>query len=107
MAYLVWKNQNRSDDRWLWLPALNLKKRIAPGDKRTSFVGSDFLYEDVSGRSPALDKHVLVERTDSTYVIENIPKDPTAVEFSRYVVHIDANTFLPTKAEYYDQSDNI
>ncbi|MGM0416060.1 MAG: outer membrane lipoprotein-sorting protein [Thermodesulfobacteriota bacterium] len=107
MAYLVWKNPAGDDDRWLWLPALNLKKRIAPGDKRTSFVGSDFLYEDVSGRSPALDKHVIVDRTDSAYVIENVPKNPAAVEFSRYVVHIDAETFLPTKAEYYDQSDKL
>jgi hypothetical protein len=107
MAYLVWKNPDGDDDRWLWLPALNLKKRIAPGDKRTSFVATDFLYEDVSGRSPALDKHVLLERTDSEYVIENTPKDPAAVEFSRYVVHIDAKTFLPTKAKYYDQSDNL
>ncbi len=51
MAYLVWKNigAGRDDDRWLWLPALNLARRIAPGDKRTSFVGSDFVYEDVSG----------------------------------------------------------
>jgi hypothetical protein len=70
-------------------------------------VGSDFLYEDVSGRSTALDKHVLVERTESAYVIENIPKDPAGVEFSRYVVHIDAQTFLPTKAEYYDQSNSL
>ncbi|MCA1796213.1 MAG: outer membrane lipoprotein-sorting protein [Geobacteraceae bacterium] len=107
MAYLVWKNPDGDDDRWLWLPALNLKKRIAPGDKRTSFVGSDFLYEDVSGRSPALDEHVLLESSDSAYVIENTPKDPAAVEFSRYVVHIDAETFLPTKALYYDHSDNL
>lgn len=107
MAYLVWKDPADDDDRWLWLPALNLKKRIAPGDKRTSFVGSDFLYEDVSGRSPELDKHELLKRTDSEYVIENIPKNPTAVEFSRYIVYIDAQTFLPTKAEYYDQSDNL
>ena len=26
MAYLVWKNVGGADDRWLWLPALNLKK---------------------------------------------------------------------------------
>ena len=61
MAYLVWKNVGGNDDRWLWLPALNLKKRIAPGDKRTSFVGSDLLYEDVSGRSQFDDSHELLE----------------------------------------------
>ncbi|MBN2644506.1 MAG: outer membrane lipoprotein-sorting protein [Desulfuromonadaceae bacterium] len=107
MAYLVWKNGTSDDDRWLWLPALNLKKRIAPGDKRTSFVGSDFLYEDVSGRSPQDDEHVLVEESATQYVLENRPKDPSSVEFSRYLVTIDAQTFLPIKAEYYDHSGQL
>ena len=107
MAYLVWKNLADNDDRWLWLPALNLKKRIAPGDKRTSFVGSDFVYEDVSGRSPKEDRHRLIERTDDYYVIENEPVDPSSVEFSRYTVQIDATTFLPMLAQYYDRSGQL
>ncbi|NIQ95492.1 MAG: outer membrane lipoprotein-sorting protein, partial [Desulfuromonadales bacterium] len=84
MAYLVWKNVGSSDDRWLWLPALNLKKRIAPGDKRTSFVGSDFLYEDVSGRGIDEDNHELVEETADAYVIRSTPKRPEEVEFAWY-----------------------
>ena len=53
MVYMVHKHtdQKKDDDRWLYLPALDLVKRIAAGDKRTSFVGLNFLYEDVSGRS--------------------------------------------------------
>lgn len=105
MAYLVWKNVGGDDNRWLWLPALNLNKRIAPGDKRTSFVGSDFLYEDVSGRSLTEDVHELVEATGESYLIKNTPKDSGSVEFSRYNVWIDKNTFLPSKAEYYDKNN--
>jgi len=104
MAYLVWKNVGGDDDRWLWLPALNLKKRIAPGDKRTSFVGSDFLYEDVSGRSQAEDSHELLEVTGQHYLIKHVPKDPGAVEFAWYKTWIDLKTFLPMRAEYYDAS---
>jgi hypothetical protein len=107
MAYLVWKNSGKDDDRWLWLPALNLVKRIAPGDKRTSFVGSDFLYEDVSGRGVDEDDHELIEKTDSQYVIKNVPKDPPSVEFSYYNVWIDRATFLPLKAEYYDKNGKL
>jgi len=51
MVFMVWKRVNREDDRWLYLPALDLVKRIAAADKRTSFAGSDFFYEDVSGRN--------------------------------------------------------
>ncbi len=104
MAYLVWKNVGSDDDRWLWLPALNLKKRIAPGDKRTSFVGSDFFYEDVSGRSLEEDNHELIEETDKNYLIKHVPKDPGSVEFVWYQTWIDKQTFLPMRAEYYDPS---
>ncbi|OQY18573.1 MAG: outer membrane lipoprotein-sorting protein [Desulfobacteraceae bacterium 4572_35.1] len=107
MAYLVWKNIDANDDRWLWLPALNLKKRIAPGDKRTSFVGSDFVYEDVSGRNPNADVHNISEINNKYYVLDNIPKDPSSVEFSHYTVQIDKQTFLPMLAEYYDHSGRL
>jgi hypothetical protein len=107
MAYLVWKHANKGDNRWLWLPALNLVKRIAPGDKRTSFVGSDFLYEDVSGRGIHEDMHELIETTDSQYVIKNVPRDPKSVEFSYYNVWIDRATFLPRKAEYFDNNGKL
>jgi hypothetical protein len=107
MAYLVWKNIDRDDDRWLWLPSLNLKKRIAPGDKRTSFVGSDFLYEDVSGRSVDEDTHTLIETTEATHKIKSDPKDIDSVEFSYYFVWIHKETYLPMKAEYFDKNGKL
>jgi len=103
MVFMVHKHIDRDDDRWLYLPALSLVKRIAATDKRTSFVGSHFFYEDVSGRSPEADKHELVEETDKFYVLENTPKDPDSVEFSSYKVWIDKTTFMPVKAEYIDK----
>lgn len=102
MAYLVHKHVGADDDRWLFMPGLNLVKRIAASDKRTSFVGSDFFYEDVSGRSPDLDHHELVETTADYYVLKNTPKDPKSVEFASYKVWIHKATFLPVKGEYYD-----
>lgn len=104
MVFLVHKNIDKGDDRWLYLPALDLVKRIASSDKRTSFVGSHFLYEDVSGRSINEDTHELIETTDDHYIIENIPKDPTSVEFSAYTIWVDKKTYLPVKAEYLDEN---
>jgi hypothetical protein len=105
-VFLVWKEtgEGKNDSRWMWLPALNLKREIAPGDKRTSFVGSDFVYEDVSGRNLNEDNHELVETTDTQYVVKNTPKDPDSVEFSHYTIWIDKDTFLPRKAEYFDKN---
>jgi outer membrane lipoprotein-sorting protein len=104
MVFMVHKNVIRDDDRWMYLPALDLVKRIAASDKRTSFVGSNFMYEDVSGRSLAEDSRILVKSDATRYVIKNTPKKPADVEFSSYTVEIDKKTFLPIKAVYLDKS---
>ncbi len=105
MVFMVHKFIEKDDDRWLYLPALDLVKRIAASDKRTSFVGSHFFYEDVSGRSISEDHHKLIETTDAHYVIENIPKNPASVEFSTYTVWVDKKTFMPVRAEYIDSQN--
>ena len=107
MVFMVHKFIEKDDDRWLYLPALDLVKRIAASDKRTSFVGSDFFYEDVSGRSLDEDEHQLIETTESHYVIENRPKNPKSVEFKSYRVWIDKDNFLPVKAEYKDREGEL
>jgi outer membrane lipoprotein-sorting protein len=107
MVYLVQKHPGKDDDRWLYLPALDLVKRIAASDKRTSFVGSNFVYEDVSGRGINEDTHMLVETKDHYYVLNNIPKDPQSVEFSSYKIWIDRKTFMPIKAEYLDREGQL
>ena len=103
-AFMVWKHVGEDDDRWLYLPALDLVKRIAASDERTSFVGSHFFYEDVSGRGPQEDTHELVETTDNYYVLKNTPKKPELVEFAYYKMWIHKDSFLPIKTEYYDSN---
>lgn len=106
-VFMVHKKVGGDDDRWLYLPALDLVKRIAASDKRTSFVGSNFFYEDVSGRQVDDDTHSLLEETDDAYILMNVPKDPDSVEFSKYKLWIDKKTFLPVKAEYEDKQGKL
>ncbi len=105
MVFMVHKHIEKDDDRWMYLPGLDLVKRIAASDKRTSFVGTNFMYEDVSGRGINEDAHELVETTDAFYLIKNTPKKPNDVEFSSYTVQIDKKTFLPMKAVYLDKNN--
>jgi len=102
-VFMVYKHVGRDDDRWLYLPALDLVKRIAASDERTSFVGSDFFYEDVSGRNPSEDAHELLETTDNYYVVKSVPKDTASVEFGYYKSYIHKISFIPVKIEYYDK----
>lgn len=109
MVFMVHKHvgEGKDDDRWLYLPSLDLVKRIAASDKRTSFVGSDYLYEDVSGRSLLEDLHTLAGIDDTFYTIENVPKKPDTVEFSKFIVKIDKKTFMPTKMDFFDKQGRL
>lgn len=107
VVFMVKKHVGNSDDRWLFLPKLDLVRRIAAGDKRTSFVGSDVLYEDVSGRHPMDDTHELDSESKSYYIVKSIPKDPSLVEFQYYKTWVHKTTFLALKREYYDASDKL
>ncbi len=99
-VFLVEKHAEGDDDRWLYLPGLDLVKRISAGDKRTSFVGSHFFYEDVSGRNPQEDVHRLAETTAEHYVLDSRPREGATVEFSRYRVWVDKATLLPMRIDY-------
>lgn len=102
-TFLVHKFIDRDDDRWMYLPSLDLVKRIAASDKRTSFMGSHYFYEDVSGRTISADRHELMKETAEAYVIKNTPLAPETVEFSFYTMWINKKTFLPMKAEFVDK----
>lgn len=108
-VFMVYKHAaaGKDDDRWLYLPGLDLVKRIAAGDKRTSFVGSDFLYEDISGRSVTEDRHELLRTTDRHYVLKNMPKQPQSVEFAYYLAYVDRKSFMPVMMEFFKKADRL
>ncbi len=107
MVFMVWKKTSGDDDRWLYLPAIDLVKRIASSDKRSSFAGGVFTYEDVSGRRSTDDTHELAGdgmlNGRAVYLIKNVPVDGSDVDFSHYIAHIDKETFLPMRGEYFNK----
>jgi len=108
-AFLVWKYPERDDDRWIFIPAVNAVRRVAARDSRSSFVGSDFTYEDVSGRDVSADTHMLLreERLGNAdcYVVQSVPK--AATDYTRKLAWIDKTAFLPLKEEYYDVQNQL
>ena len=109
MVFMVWKYPEKEDDRWLFIPAVDLIRRIAADDKRSSFVGSDFTYEDVSGRDVNADSHVLLREEMAggldCYVVRSTPK--AAADYTKRVSWIDKETFLPIKEEYFDAQEQL
>ena len=104
-ALMIWKYPAREDDRWIFVPAVDLVRRIAADDKRSSFVGSDFTYEDVSGRDVEDDVHRVVRPEKvgdrDCEVVESVPKSPT--DHAKRLTWIDDANRLPLKIEYRDE----
>jgi hypothetical protein len=109
LTFMVWKYPKREDDRWIFVPAVDLIRRIAAEDKYSSFVGSDFSYEDVSGRNVAADTHTLLREEKlgdrETFVVESSPRKPAA--FTKRISWVDKQNFLPLKEEYYDAQNEL
>jgi hypothetical protein len=109
LTFMVWKYPTREDDRWIFIPAVDLIRRIAAEDKYSSFVGSDFTHEDVSGRDVAEDSHTLLREEKlgdrEVFVIESVPREAAA--FTKRVSWIDKENFLPLKEEYYDAQNEL
>ncbi len=110
MTFMVHKNSGGNDLRWIYVPAVDLVKPISADDKNSSFVGSDFSYEDVSGRHWTEDVHTIV--ADSTwddaavYIVESKPKkeyDGFAVKRS----YVNKETLLPHKELYFNDKGEL
>ena len=106
MTFMTYKYPAKDDDRWMFIPAISMVKRIAAQDKRSSFVGSDFTYEDVSGRDIEDDNHV-VEREEKLgirdcFVVKSTPKSGDA-DFGHKLTWVDKANFLPLKEEQFDR----
>jgi outer membrane lipoprotein-sorting protein len=108
-AFLVWKYPEKDSDRWIFIPAVNMTRRIAARDSRSSFVGSDFSYEDISGRYVGADSHTLLREErlgdSACYVVQSTPK--ATADFSRKLSWIDNTSWLPLKEEYYDAQNQL
>ena len=105
MVFMVWTQRDEDDDRWLYMPAIDMLQRITGQQKRNSFAGSDFTYEDMTGRYPELDTYVYLGEEvldgDTVDVMRGNPRNADQVEFSYYEVYISRATKLPLKGVFY------
>lgn len=107
-ALMTHSHDNRSDEQWLFLPALNRVKRIAAGNRSGSFMGSEFTYEDFTAQPVAkFDFRLLREETfagEPCYVLERIPKADTKSAYARHVVWMDKAHYRTHEVAYYNRA---
>lgn len=106
-SFMNWTyDDDRSDDQWIYLPALRKVKRISSENKSDHFMGSDFTYDDLGDRKLDEDEHELSreEEVDGKvcYVIESVPVDPDYM-YSKTVTWIEKDTYIGVKKAFYDE----
>ena len=110
-AFLVWEHPGAEDERFLYLPGLGRVRRIAGAEAQDSFVGSDFTYEDISGREFDDYTYAMAEQnatwtsgsqTYPAYRIESRARNPQA-RFPRVISTVRKDDFVVVSAEIFNR----
>jgi outer membrane lipoprotein-sorting protein len=99
----------KDDKQWIYLPAFRKIKRISSSNKTSSFMGSEFTYEDL--RAPSLDKFnykFLKEQTvagDTMWTYEKSSKKKSG--YARQVITASKKLMSSVKVQFYDRSNSL
>ncbi|MBT3250180.1 MAG: outer membrane lipoprotein-sorting protein, partial [Candidatus Marinimicrobia bacterium] len=111
-SFMTWSydDASKSDDQWIYLPALKKVKRISSDSKGDYFMGSDFTYDDLGDRHPMDDTHTILREEvlngKETIVIESVPKDEEYM-YARTVTWVIKDSWIGLKKEFYDEDDDL
>lgn len=110
-AFLTWENKDRDDDQFLYLPALQRVRRIVSSQKSNRFVNTDYTYEDLQSREVDQDTHTILreEKLDNydCWVLESIPKSKDDSQYSKRIMWVIKESYLPIKTEFYDKRNRL
>lgn len=106
---LTWSFEDKEDSQWIYLPAFKKIKRISSSSKSSSFMGSEFTYEDL--RASILDKFsykfIKEEKKgdDTLWVFEKKSKESSA--YTKQVVTASKKYMNAVQVDFYDRSDSL
>jgi outer membrane lipoprotein-sorting protein len=87
-----YRDPEKDDDQWMYLPALKKIKRIASSDQSKPFMGSDFSYADMNKRDIENFNYKILKqdkvRGHDCWIIESIPKSDRVVMMYGYTKSI-------------------
>ncbi|MBT3584759.1 MAG: outer membrane lipoprotein-sorting protein [Halobacteriovoraceae bacterium] len=107
---LTHSHKKNDDDQWLYLPSVRRVKRITSRSKASSFMGSEFSYEDLGSQEIEKYKYKWLKNSktkkgDTVWVLERIPRKKSG--YSKQVLYIKAKIHNPIKIEYYDKKKEL
>ncbi|MEN8228626.1 MAG: MMPL family transporter [Bacteroidota bacterium] len=106
---LIFDYPKKSDDMWIYLPALRKTRRVVSREKSKSFMGSEFSNANMT--APGLDDFMYKLQDEeilhgkSCYRIEAVPVSTNLEDeygYSRSLSWVDKNSYLVHQTYYFD-----
>lgn len=102
---------NNADDIWMYFPRTNRVRKLATHAKKQKMEGSDFSYEDMGSGDAWIEDFISTLLEDekigdiSCYKLGLTIKDDAESGYSRMVMWINKENFVPLQIDYYDEDD--
>ncbi len=102
---LTWSHKKDDDDQWLFLPSLKKTKRIHSSNKTSSFMGSEFSYEDLGSQEVEKYNYKFISEDDKNWVIERTPLKKSG--YSKQVSTISKKYMNAVKIDYFNKRKEL
>ena len=106
-SFMNWSyTSSKSDDQWIYLPAIRRVKRISSDSKSDYFMGSDFTYDDLGDRHPKMDTHKILREEkfngENCIVVESRSKNRDYM-YSKRITWIIKDKWIGMQSKFYDE----
>jgi len=102
---------NNADDIWAYFPRTNRVRKLATHAKKQKMQGSDFTYEDMGSGDAFITNFTAKRLGDEKmegydcYKIELTKKKDVNSYYSRIIMWVIKENFVPVVLDYYDEDD--
>ena len=102
---------NSADDIWAFFPRTQRVRKLATHAKKQKMQGSDFTYEDMGSGDTFIKNFITTQQKDEKiegydcYKIELQRKPEKDSRYSRIVMWVIKENFVPVVVDYYDEKD--
>jgi outer membrane lipoprotein-sorting protein len=102
---------NNADDIWMFFPRTQRVRKLATHAKKQKMQGSDFSYEDMGSGDAFIEDYVSKRLEDEEaegydcYRLELTRKPESDLSYSRLIIWVIKENFVPIAIDYYDEDD--
>ncbi len=102
---------NNADDIWMFFPRTQRVRKLATHAKKQKMQGSDFSYEDMGSGDAFIEDYVSKRLEDEKsegydcYKLELTRKPESDLSYSRLIIWVIKENFVPIAIDYYDDKD--